>query len=267
MEPKFLFTKKMKESNFIAKLFSNNRPLINGLIAIGISSALLMIVLIYMLVKTNSKANLYLQSENDEALTLSGWQQSEFRDIWKDKFWGENQLALAKDDSMSLGIHFHDSIFQLQYKGLPLIKSKIMAVYPKQFSADFNELAYKNLFSQPWIIRSQQANKQKKPFRKMTVNTDGSTNTEDDKNPSAELVLWSFLTENDYRVVVFGVKQDSVQNTNFKWQMYQDRFRAKLKNSTNSTGFYPTIYLWINDADALAIFRALPENAKITIRK
>ncbi|MBN2237784.1 MAG: hypothetical protein JW729_09500 [Bacteroidales bacterium] len=256
----------MKENNFITKLLNGNKPLFYGIIAVGISIVLLIFVLIAMLVQTNAKAKYYLQSDNNEGVNLSGWQQSEYQDIWKDKFWVENQLTLAKDDSMSLGIHLNDRIFQLQFKGLPLIKSKILAVYPKQFNADFNELAYKNLFSQPWVISSQQANKQKKPFRKMTVNTDGSTNTEEDKNPSTEPILWSFLTENDYRVVVFGVKQDSSQSTNFKWQMYKDRFRTKLKNSTNSTGFYPTIYLWISDADALAIFRALPENAKIGIR-
>lgn len=245
----------------------HKKALTISVLAVAATFVFLFFLLIYTLIRTNIETNKFLSSLNQEGETLIGWENTEYQNLWKDKFWVENQIALFKNDSMSLGIHMHDSVFQLQFKGLPLIKSKIIAYYPEKMMTKIQPQIYESLFNQPWTILAQKANKQKKPFRKMTVNEDGTSSTTEESDSQEQDIEWSFITDNHFRFVIFGHQVDSIETKpNYKWDMFKYNLGSKLKEEESDRKYYPTYFLWLNNNDALSIYRALPENAKVVVR-
>lgn len=73
-----------------------------------------------------------------------GWNDPEIREMKKEMYWLEQQLLLAKSDSINVGINLADSIVQVQLKGTVLFQSKMLKSYPPGFLHSLDPGAYLN---------------------------------------------------------------------------------------------------------------------------
>ncbi len=200
--------------------------------------------------------------ENKRLLRESG--DSKAWEIQKEISWLEQQLVLAKSDSMSLGINLRDSLLQVQLKGTVLLQAKILYQKPSNFLEEINPLVYLRFFNTSKTIYTEGANLPKKPIKKVLVSNvavnSGDATTKKVADPR---LFWEFYFSNNIKVVVNGVTLNldsipavSVQKDVIKTNLADLLQQPKTPNS-------PTLYLWLNDKEAKAIYRALPEKARV----
>lgn len=185
-------------------------------------------------------------------------------ELTREILWLENQLALSRSDSMSLGINLRDQVLQVQLKGTVLFQSPLYKQDPVYFLQGIDYPAYESLFGKPASIVSEYANIEKKPIRKVLVHAlhNGEDHTDPDTIPE-DPIQWKFELNNYLQVVIRGVpSHDSLRI---------HTFTAKLSEgisfnpfSVQGEKYYtPTLHIWLNDKDARAIYRALPERSKV----
>lgn len=213
-------------------------------------------------------ANQILNLQEKQNSPSLNWENAEIREIFKHKLWLETQLELSKEDSMSLGINLSDSIVQIQMKGLPLIQSKILYMRPENFLSEINAASYASIFGQPVSILNGTSNLSKKPIRKMKV-IEGS-DAEPVKSDSivTKRFYWEFVADNNLRIVINGC-ETSPDSTLIVPSFTADMIKFRLKGKSqdlNNQNYHPVLFIWMNDKEAKAIYRALPENTKLAIR-
>lgn len=245
----------------------------NKLIVLGVLAWLILFVLLlvnsgFSLVKVN-KFNATIQSKESKLHNGINWEGAELRNLYKEKLWLEQQLELAKSDSFSLGINLKDSIVQVQLKGTVLFQAKIVRQKPSGFFDSSDKETYLNYFAEISRIDSSVANFEKKPIKKVKAPSVGqepeSVKSDTMKN---ERLHWEFRTTHDIHVVIKGVwmKKDSTGfDVPFKKDVYGYRIRNGMKN-TFSIDYNPVLFLWLNDNEAKAVYRALPDNPKCIFR-
>lgn len=234
-------------------------------IIIVVISVLVVAVKLFLSISPANKAAKQITSSVESESSLQGWEDPGLNALWKDKFWIENQIALAKDDSMSLGINFEDSIMQLQFKGLALVESKILYAEPKNFLKDIDSKIYAKLFGLPSTITSGQANMKKRPFRRMKPPTEEYGEPVFQDSLFNDPILWDFTTSNNIRLVVHGF--DAFNDTTKIIPSFKaDVLKFRLEGNEDNSGFIPTLFIWMNDKDAKAIYRALPHEAQVIFR-
>ncbi|RIH66764.1 hypothetical protein D1164_03995 [Mariniphaga sediminis] len=197
----------------------------------------------------------------------AGWNNSEVRKLQKDIFLLEQLRVLAQSDSISMVIDLSDSTVQLQLKGMELFHTKILRKYPGVFLDDLSQEAYRR-FAQITCIGNEKANLSKKPvkkiqaFQKETIGSGAET-----ANLQNAPVNWSFVTGNNVCVVITGVKLN--QDSTFIMHPTYDLIKYFTRNFFNEIfpeTYSPVLYLWLNDNDARAIYRAVPLEGKILFR-
>ena len=80
----------------------------------------------------------------------------------------------------------------------------------------------------------------------------------------ADLCLyWEFYFSNNIKVVVNGLtlNPDSIPAVSVQKDVIQTNLADLLQHPETPNS--PTLYLWLNDKEAKAIYRALPEKARI----
>lgn len=222
----------------------------------------------FSLVKVNEFLKL-MKSDENSAVTSVHWDNSEYRDLIKEKLWLEQQLEMAKTDSFSMGINLRDSIVQVQLKGTVLFQAKIIGHKPSEFFNGSSKESYLNHFAQITRIDASIANIPKRPIKKVIaprVGQEPETTKQDTiKN---ERMYWEFVTQNGINIVINGI----VMNTDslaYQISKRHDVFSYRIKNgkvNSFSNEYLPTLFLWLNNQDAKAIYRALPEQAKCIFR-
>ncbi len=195
--------------------------------------------------------------------------QPQFQDmkaweIQKEINWLEQQLVLAKSDSMSLGINLRDSLLQVQLKGTVLLQAKILCQKPGNFLEEISPIVYQQLFNTSKTIYAEGANLPKKPIKKVLVSNvainSGDVNTKEIADPH---LFWQFYFSNNIKVVVNGItlNPDSIPAVTVQKDLIKTNLADLLQHP--KTPGSPTLYLWLNDKEAKAIYRALPEKARI----
>ncbi len=228
--------------------------------------ALLFFVELYLAQQQIKRATDTVTTALNTEINPKSWGSKEQRDLWAEKWWISNQLAVAKLDSMSLGICFKDSTMQLLFKGLPLIKAPIRHMWPENMFNDLNSTGYAKLFSEPAYIISQTANLPKKVFRKVRVNEEGEAVPVDSVGLVGTHLWWTFTTENHLKIVVTGFGGDSLD---LKPAVGMNLFTHHLTTLTEDffyrKSYQPTLFIWLKDTDAKAIYKALPHRAAVIV--
>lgn len=222
----------------------------------------------FSLVKVNDFIKLMKSDENGE-ITSAHWDNNEYRNLVKEKLWLEQQLELAKTDSFSIGINLRDSIVQVQLKGTVLFQAKIIAQKPSAFFRGSSKESYVNHFAQITRIDSSMANIPKRPIKKVIAPRVGQE-PEEAKPDSvkSERMYWDFVTQNGINIIINGVAMNR-DSTAYEIPKMSDVFSYRMKNrkvNSFSNEFMPTLFLWLNDQDAKAIYRALPEQPRCIFR-
>ncbi len=232
---------------------------------------LLLLFIINLTVATVKSGNYSreLHAQIDSIKTISdNWPNSEIKALQKQQLWFEQQLQLAKSDSFSLGINLHDSLVQVHLKGTVLFQAKILAQKPTQYISNINKQLYLKVFGTPASIDTCAANIPKRALIKVVAPPIG-TEKEAIKTDSTkvEALNWIIKSSNGMLIVVKGVilEPDSTMNIKKSSDIFSYRLKHALDNPF-SKKYNPVLYLWLNDTEAKAIYRALPEKAKIIMR-
>ena len=254
------------------KSFKNFTPVKKALICSGFIIILTLLFLIsYLVISTHNVRRTALKSgaADEKASTVSGgWETPEIQKLWKEKLWLDNQLVLAKDDSMNLGIDFHDSIIQLQFKGWPLVKSRIRFISPGNFFSGSDSRTYQKIFGHPVSVVCSFSEVSKKPFRKILTDTSENSFPADTSSQIKNTFYWDLIADNNVRFVFYGIDPGAdnyKSRTGYEKDILKFRLKSK-KCRPVCKGYTPVLFIWLDAKEAKAIYRAVPDKVKINIR-
>ena len=117
------------------------------------------------------------------------------------------------------------------------------------------------------FIDSEWCNYFKKPIVRIQAPADTSeVQTEIDILKEARFE-WRFNIENKFIVVMNGVvlNSDSIKTINKFNDIYRFR-KDELYEGFNAKHYKPTLFLWLDDKDVKAIYRAIPVKGKVIFR-
>jgi hypothetical protein len=216
-------------------------------------------------VETAVKVKLAHISEED--INYAGWNVPEIKEKKKEVHQLERFLQLAKSDSLNMGINLSDSIVQVQLKGTVLLQARIQKQIPEHFFETLNYGTYLD-FTKIATIIEEQATIVKRPVKTIQApkNEDEAAKVKKD-TISDPLLVWKFKLNNDIELVITGIgsSKDSLVVGNFNNDIFKYSTEYYKKNLFPKT-FIPTLYIWLNDNDAKALYRAIPEKGKVTFR-
>lgn len=197
----------------------------------------------------------------------AGWNIPEIEQKKKEVHWMEQQLLLAKTDSLNLGINLADSTVLVQLKGTILLQADILKQIPENFIDSPNYAAYLDFTAVSRIVQ-EQSTSVKRPVKKVQApkNENEVKEVKHDTIPEAP-IIWQFVLDNKIEVVITGVGlgQDSLLDMNFKNDIVKYNIEKLKKNWLPKT-YMPTLYIWIDDKDAKAIYRAIPGNGRVVFK-
>ena len=203
----------------------------------------------------------------EKELNDAGWNVAEIQEKKKEVHWLERHLTLAKSDSINLGINLTDSIVQVQLKGTVLFQAKIQQQNPAHFFDDLNYGTYLD-FTKIAKIIDESSTIPKRPLKKIQApkNEEEAAKIKHDSIPDP-LLVWKFELDNQIEVVITGIglNKDSVPDLRFKEDLLKYNIE-KIKQKWVTENYKPTLYIWLNDKDAKAIYRAIPERGKVVFR-
>ena len=197
----------------------------------------------------------------------AGWNIPEVKQKKKEVHWMENQLLLAKSDSLNLGINLADNAVQVQLKGTVLLQADILKQIPEDFIESPNYAAYLDFTVISKIVQ-EQSTSIKRPVRKVKAPKNENEVQEFKHDTVPELpIVWQFVLDNKIEVVITGVGlgQDSLLDLNFKNDILKYNFESFKSNFLPKT-YMPTLYIWLEDKDAKAIYRAIPGNGRVVFK-
>lgn len=233
--------------------------------------SLLLIISIVRFVFASNAVKATISQQNlvttDENSIEPGWDNAEIRQKKKEVYWLEQQLLLAKSDSITLGFNLADSIVQVQLKGTVLFQGKILKLYPSPFMESLNYKAYTD-FAKIAVITSEYSGFPKKPIKKVIApKSENEVTTVKQDTVIEKRLYWKFNLSNNMNVVMTGVElnKDSVLDLRFENDMLK-YLSEQIKQEWLPKEYIPTLYLWLPDKDAKAIYRALPEKGKVIFR-
>jgi hypothetical protein len=176
-------------------------------------------------------------------------------------------LQLAKSDSLNLGINLSDSIVQVQLRGTVLLQAKIQKQIPAKFFEDLNYGTYLD-FTKIASVIEEQATIVKRPVKRVQApkNEDEAAKVKHDTIPDP-LLVWQFKLDNNIDVVITGIGlgADSLVANNYNKDIFNYSTEYFKKNLFPKT-YIPTLFIWLNDNDAKALYRAIPEKGKVVFR-
>lgn len=242
-----------------------------GFITIGLIFMLLLAFSIVRYIKAMDAVSEAVKEKLDQIpeseINDAGWNIPEIQEKKKEVHWLERHLQLAKSDSLNLGINLSDSIVQVQLRGTVLLQAKIQKQIPSVFFENLNYGTYLD-FTKIASVVEEQATIVKRPVKRIQApkNEDEAAKIKHDTITDPQLV-WQFKLDNDIEVVITGIGSgtDSLVTVNYNKYIYKystDYFRKNIIPKT----YMPTLYLWLNDKDAKALYRAIPENGKVVFR-
>jgi hypothetical protein len=203
----------------------------------------------------------------EEEINDAGWNIPEIQEKKKEVHWLERHLQLAKTDSLNLGINLADSIVQVQLRGTVLLQARIRNQIPAQFFESLNYGTYLD-FTKIASIVEEQATIVKRPVKRVQApkNEDEAAKIKHDTIPDP-LLVWKFKLDNDIEVVITGIglNKDSVVEARYNKDILNYSTGYFKKNLFPKT-YIPTLFIWLNDNDAKALYRAIPEKGKVAFR-
>lgn len=198
-------------------------------------------------------------------------------DVMKERAWVESRLLMASGDSIGLSIDLGQHLIQLELKGVVVMKSKIRDYSTSGFFKRMDGNVYFNMFGSPLIIKRFESSIEKNPLKVIKAPSSAdqvvSAITPKDSLPK-ENVFWTVILDRDIELNIQGI--DSISESQSKYKLGKGfEFRRDLKNIVNSfrhvvkfkkPTYSPEILISIPENEAKAILRALPGNARVTIR-
>jgi hypothetical protein len=203
------------------------------------------------------------------------YEHPEFFSMNKNKAFRESRLIMSESDSIGLAVNLPDSTISVEIKGIILHAAKIESYKVGRLFRALENQTYLNLFSSPLRIELHNATIAKEPViikkaPKDTIEAAKALVLPDTMQKKPAFIV--FTLNNGFRLFIEQEKTGS-----FKAAKKRILFRAgnQLKQAGENflymlrfqiPPYNPVIRIHIARDDAVAIYRALPENALVTIK-
>ena len=234
------------------------------------SVAILMIILLVVQLVLASRAvnaTLVEMEVEKEISGTGGWTDNEIRTLKKDILWFEQLLALAKHDSISLVVNLNDSVVQISLRGLELLQTKILSQYPANFLASAGEATWMHYGRISPIINETAGIPKRQVKKVVAFASAGNAHEPDDDQANNKPLHWKFTTAGNLGVVITGVQlsADSTYVIQSAKDLAKYRLGAFLKEPIQPA-YTPILYLWLDDRDAKAIYKAVSSKGNVLFR-
>lgn len=227
-------------------------------------------------VSVRTKIKTVNEQMDAKLLSVNGSQlDSAYMDLYKEKLWLETRHQIARTDEISLSVNLKDSLLQLELKGVVIKASKLFCFEADQFFYQLSPGAYYHLFatqaqvdtSVSTIAREHFMIK-KAPKDTFTVETDPITLD----SAKVEAVHWKIKLNNGIVFKIEGTDQTASPDWWIGKKFWVVHNLKETKHNLVQTTcfkvpeYHPEIRLVISEADAKAIYRALPEHHLVCVK-
>jgi hypothetical protein len=197
----------------------------------------------------------------------NGWNEEEIRILKKNIQWSEQLLLLAKHDSTSLLVNLKDSVVQISLKGVNLLQTKILRQYPADFLNSADEVIRMHYGEMSPIV-FETANTPKRQVKKVVAFASENMANKSSVEPATnESLYWKFTTAGNLGIVITGIQSSA--DTLIFFPIWKDLLKYQVQEFLKTpfpSGFTPTLYLWLDDQDAKAIYRAVSTRGNVLFR-
>jgi hypothetical protein len=239
--------------------------------------ALLLFVVVQYAVLSIVSVRSHLKTEfRDQDKKLAGIdiQDTTLFNLYKEKTWLESRLQVAGEDSISLSVNMKDSVLQLELKGVVLKTSKVIDFKADRYFTHLQPEAYHHLFGSVASGESALATIEKVPLivkkaPKDTAEYASQSHVMD--SVKTEEVHWLLTLNNGIILKIEGTDKGSASSryrNKFWWQLDMNQLKEDIRKTMlfKVPEYQPTIAMIVSEADARAIYRALPEKPSVCIR-
>ncbi len=196
-------------------------------------------------------------------------------DLFKKKVFLGTRFQMSKNDSINLSVNLKDSVLQLELKGVVLKSTKITNFEIDQVFYQLKPATYEHLFGKHSRATSDLSTIIKIPIvvkqaPKDTTEVKIQTAAIDPSKTAA--VHWMLKLDKEIVLKIEGSDQFTGGDwwTEKKFWLHQDmeNFNYKLSETIRfrTPEYYPEIRLAVSEAEAKAIYRALPNRPFVSIR-
>lgn len=194
--------------------------------------------------------------------------------LYREKDWLETRLQIARTDSISLSVNLPDSTLQIELKGVVLKKSKMLDFKADHFFYQLNPAAYHHLLGKQAMADTVVSSIPKEPLiiKKAPKDTADVQDAAAVDTTRIEIVHWIINLDNQVVLKVEGVDPASKSDW---WEGQKFWISQNLRQTTHDLGkailfktpeYYPEIRIVIPEADAKALYRALPMRPLVCVR-
>lgn len=272
MEQKFLSIKMKK--TFCRR---EKQKLVTGLKCYGIWLVLLLIAVQYTICSILSVQQKLSELQAKTPAGQSGMSSNEidsaYFELYKQKLWLYNRYDNAKFNTMTLSIDLKNRLVALELQGVVLKSSPIESVKVDGFIRHLSPVFYPGLFGQSTQIDTALCTIVKVPVKVSKAATVSSTpNKLSSDSANESTAHCRFYLKNGVILNLKGMPADKRPDWNGKKFWFIQNIKNGLQKLQQSLLFrvpdyHPVMSLQLQDNDLKAIFRALPDHARICIRQ
>jgi len=248
---------------------------IRNWLLVVISTLLLFITIQYIVLSVISVRRVFVAANSSEIgnqIDLNT-KDSVWLDLYKQKNWLESRLKMAKSDSIYLSVNLEDSTLQLEIKGVVLKTSSIIELSYDRFFDALPAKAYHHYFGQETTGVQTLASIDKVPLTIKKAPKDSiefAAQSQITDTLETREINWLMTLDNGVQIKIRGINEgQTTKNSSSFWR------KQKLEQLINDLSktlcfevpeYNPSIEILVNEADAKAVFRAIPEQPMICIR-
>jgi len=243
---------------------------------IAISALLLFISIQYIILSVVSVRRVFVAANSAEIGTQIdlNTKDSLWLELYKQRNWLESRLKMAKSDSIYLSVNLQDSTLQLEIKGVVLKTSSIAELSYDSFFDALPAKAYHHYFGQEATGIQSFASIDKVPLTIKKAPKDSiefAAQSQITDTLETREVNWLMKLDNGILLKISGINEEQVHKNGKGSFWRKQKLQLVLNNLSKTLQFdvpeyNPSIEILVNEADAKAIFRAIPEQPMVCIR-
>ncbi len=212
-------------------------------------------------------------SETGDQIDLNA-KDSTWLELFKQKNWLESRIKLAQTDSIYLSINLQDSTLQLELKGVVLKTTSIIELDYDRFFDAIPANAYHFYFGEVASGIQTLASIEKIPLTIKKAPKDSiefAAQSQVTDTLEQQSINWLMKLDNGILIKIRGINTEQTnqnESTSF-WRKHKlQEIQSNLSKSLvfKVPEYNPTIEIIVNEADAKAIYRAIPEVPMVCIR-
>jgi hypothetical protein len=223
-------------------------------------------------IKKVKEINNKYKDDNADENYLDALTNQHLFQLKKDEAFLRARLLMSENDSINLSINIPDSVISIEIKGTNIYSVPIKRIVVSKVFNQIDKDAFINYISSPFCILQEKATIPKEPLiiKKAPKDTaEANRNITQPDTLGPKIVAYRFYTD---KYLIINIKQFEDVNfiSSFLFQFDNNlqisKMHLKKLIKFEIPDYIPWIQLEMNKNEAIALFRALPEHAFISIQ-